>query len=146
MKRGSLWLLVLLFSVLLAGCGAEAPDYSHYSSPEKLDVTPVQTPMGTLYYQSRWDDWMVVTQEQEEEYLQVDFSAKLEDTEYPLFHVTIGKGRGSLVGQITDAEGTVRDVYIRSEEISRLEDLPEETQSKLYAMQEEINVLIEYLK
>ena len=146
MKKPGMLLAALLLVVLLAGCGREEPEYKPYQSPADTPKTAVSTSWGTLYYGSRWDECMVTEQEMEEQCLRVDFSARLGDATYPLFQVTIGKGRGALAGQLTGPDGTSRDVYIQSQTISQYPELSEAEQSQLYAMQEEINIVIENLE
>lgn len=147
MKRLLALLLGLSLVLAFGACAREPVEYLPYVDPDDSPLTEVATPWGSLYYRSQWDEWMVTHQEQEVNRLVVEFSAKLEETEYPLFRVTVGRGQGgSHVGTLTDAEGTAREVYIRAETVPTDGTLTGEEQSRLYAMQEEINILIQNLK
>ena len=66
--------------------------------------------------------------------------------QYPLFKVTIGEGDGSKIGELTDSAGTKRDVYLQLEEIQEDPNLNDGEQNRLYAMQEDLNYLIDNLK
>lgn len=119
--------------------------------PQNAEVTEdggmmeVGTEYGTLYYPARWKDALVTAQEKSEETLTVDFSASVEGKEYRLFQVVIGGQEGDSAGMLTDNAGTARNVQLSVEEISGIEELSEEQQNQLYAMQEGVNDLLENL-
>ena len=56
-----------------------------------------------------------------------------------------GEGANS-VGTLTDSAGTSRNVSINVDEIVQDPDLTEGEQNRLYAMQEDLNYLIDNLK
>jgi hypothetical protein len=70
----------------------------------------------------------------------------LNDHEYPLFTVNIGGGEGSEAGKLTDAQGKERIVYIDASEIKEEEELTANEQNRLYAMQEDINYVVDHLQ
>ena len=62
-----------------------------------------------------------------------------------MFQVTIGDSEDALVGELTDSSGTKRNVYMSVVEIEPSEELSEEEQQRVYAMQEDLNYLIDHL-
>lgn len=113
------------------------------SSPEETESppVPVETPYGTLYYQARWEGTMLTQQTQTGDALCVSFLAELEGVQYPLFSVTIG-GAEANAGSIADSEGTLRNVFAAMEELGDLSALTDAQRDILYAMQEEINFVV----
>ena len=107
---------------------------------------PVETVYGTLYYQDQWIDYMVVQQQQSGNTLTVKFQAQIADVVYSLFTLTIGEPTEAAIGKITDGSGTKRDVVASMDELGDLSELSEEEKNRLYAMQEDINFVIENLR
>ena len=110
------------------------------------NVVVVSTPYGNLYYQEQWAEFMKVVQLTEGEKLTVSFSAEINGMDYPLFLLEIGEAAGDPVGTLTDAQGVQRNVYLTVEENMEHTQLPQDEQNRLYAMQEEINYVLENLK
>lgn len=106
----------------------------------------VGTPYGDLYYQSMWSDCMKTEQTRNGDALEVSFSTQINGKAYLLFVVVIGPGDGTPAGELTDAEGTKREVSVRFEELAESPELTEGERNRLYAMQEEINYVIDNLK
>ena len=106
----------------------------------------INTKFGNLYYQDQWEDFMQIEQSEGDTYVIVAFEADIDGIRYPLFHLTIGEGEGEPIGQITDAQGVKRDVFVHMEEIGIISELTEGEQNRLFAMQEEINYVIENLE
>lgn len=154
------WALALLCAVLagvmFTGCvrssggGAGGWDDPIKPTPSPTEPTEppisVETPYGELCYSARWSETMEARVTEEETYVKVDFYGTPKDTPYLLFTLTIGEGVGESVGTLTDAGGTKRKVYAEMPEIPELWDLPLRQQEQLFAMQEEINIVIQYLK
>lgn len=113
--------------------------------PTEPNSVAVETPYGYLLYQDQWVDFMRVEQQMEEEILTVRFYAVINEKEYSLFTLTIGEETDSPVGQITDGEGTVRNVLVRVHEIEMDESLTDGEQNRLFAMQEDINYVLDKL-
>lgn len=110
------------------------------------NIIAVKTPYGKLYYQEQWAEFMKVVQLTEGENLTVRFAAEINGMEYLLFTLDIGAGEGDLVGIITDADGVQRDVFLSVEENIEHAELSQDEQNRLYAMQEEINFVLENLE
>ena len=78
--------------------------------------------------------------------VEVSFYAQINDMNYTLFYVTIGPGEGTCVGELTGPDGVKREVFVRSNEMEEVPELSESERNRLYAMQEDINYIIENLK
>ena len=115
------------------------------SIAEDNGLTEVQTHFGKLYYPGKWSDMEVETKmlDNGED---IHFSVIIDDQKYELFQINIGGGEGQLVGKITDSDGKQRDVFVVMSVLEEISDLPEETQDKLYAMQESVNTIVENLE
>lgn len=127
---------------------AEAPTEAPTEVPTEPDDgrVRVHTKYGKLYYQDQWADFMRTVQTEEGKNLVVSFVAEFDGVKYPLFHLTIGEYDGDPIGQLTDAQGVKRNVFVTMEEIGELSQLTEGEQNRLFAMQEEINFIIENLE
>lgn len=146
----------LLIVVLLTGCGAgEAEDTAGTTPPPPptgqvdapiSDYIAIETAYGTLYYPDQWEQFIKTEQETVGDTIAVSFSAVIQDTVYPLFEVTIGGTEGTEVGKLTDADGTKRTVYMRIDKLTEDPALTDGEQNRLYAMQEDLNYLIDNLK
>ena len=158
---------MVLLTTLLAGCGSKA-EQTVPSETEQVqqtqaveettvateavqetvppDCVVVSTPYGNLQYQDQWLEFMAVDQVRNGDDLVVTFSALVNDVKYPLFELTIGAGDGDAAGQITDANGVRRDVYVHMMEIVNTSALTDSEQNRIFAMQEDINYVIENLK
>lgn len=163
MKRNLLVALCLLLLVF-TGCGqkaeetaqqpeaaTEAPDVQEteetpVETTVRYDIMVVNTPYGDLYYQEQWSDNMVVEQKEEGDLVRVSFLAKFNGLKYALFDLVIGGGEEESVATITDAAGTVRNVSVNFLELGEYPELSEDDQNQLYAMQEDINYVIENIK
>ena len=121
------------------------------SGQENSIVTSVQeyitisTEFGDLCYPEQWSDYLKTNQEVENDSIIVSFSAMIGETEFPMFQVTIGNSEDALVGELTDNSGTKRNVYMSVFEIEPSDMLSDEEQQRLYAMQEDLNYLIDHL-
>lgn len=106
----------------------------------------VSTKFGKLYYQDQWEDYMRVELTEEDTHATAAFVAEIEGVKYSLFQLVIGQSDGEPVSQITDDQGEKHDVFVYMEEIIGIDSLTEGEQNRLFAMQEEINYIIESLK
>ena len=106
----------------------------------------IETKYGTLHYNDQWREHVKIDQVEEGDVVSVSFTALINEKEYPLFVVNIGGGDGSEVGKLTDAEGKERIVYIKASELKEEEELDANEQNRLYAMQEDINYIVDHLK
>lgn len=159
---------ILMLAAVLTGCGSkpeqvestavteaqtqatEAEETTIATEAVQETVPPdcvvVSTPYGNLQYQDQWMEFMSVDQVRNGDDLVVTFSALINDVKYPLFELTIGAGDGNAAGQITDANGVRRDVYVHMMEIVDTAALTDSEQNRIFAMQEDINYVIENLK
>ena len=153
----------ILLCVLLAGCSAgesgssdkqqegiavEHTAGSVESAPtvEELEESKIETVYGTLYYPKQWEEYMTTEQQENGDTIVVSFVATLHNTSYRLFEVTIGGTEGTAAGELTDAEGTKRTVYMQVYELEGDSELTATEQNRLYAMQEDLNYLIDHLE
>ena len=153
----------ILLCVLLAGCSAgesgssskqqEGTAVEHTagsveSAPtvEELEESKIETAYGTLYYPKQWEEYVTTEQQENGDTIVVSFVATLHNTSYRLFEVTIGGTEGTAAGELTDAEGTKRTVYMQVDELEGDPALTATEQNRLYAMQEDLNYLIDHLE
>ena len=113
---------------------------------DAIEYITINTDYGDLYYPEQWNDYLVTEQVKEGESLIVSFSASINDVQYPMFKVTIGNSEEAEVGELTDSSGTKRTVYMSVAEIEKSDALSSDEQQRLYAMQEDLNYLIDNLK
>lgn len=153
----------ILLCVLLAGCSAgesgasgkqhEGTAVEHTagsveSAPtvEELEESKIETAYGTLYYPKQWEEYVTTEQQENGDTIVVSFVATLHNTSYRLFEVTIGGTEGAAAGELTDAGGTKRTVYMQVDELEADPALTATEQNRLYAMQEDLNYLIDHLE
>ena len=164
MKKITKYLISLtLLCALLAGCSAgesglsgkqqeDTATGSKVSSAEnalsgnEVQECRIETAYGTLYYPKQWEEYVTIDQQQNSNTIVVSFVATLHNTSYRLFEVTIGGTEGAPAGQLTDATGVKRTVYMQVYELDEDPALTAPEQNRLYAMQEDLNYLIDHLK
>ena len=154
-------LCVALLCGLLAGCGNDKVQEEQNDNvfadtiPEEddnvfADTIPedvvVHTDYGDLHYPDRWQEYVTIRQEQNGNTIAVTFETKSGEETYELFKVLIGDDSGEVVGSLTDDTGTQRNVYLHVEELPADSGLEETEQTRFYAMQEDLNYLIDNLK
>ena len=152
-KRCRQWMAMLLCGVcvcgLLAGCGSDKakkdPDQDASVDTLPEDVV-IHTDYGDLHYPDRWQEYVTIRQEQNGSTITVTFETKSGEKAYELFKILIGDDSGEVVGSLTDADGTQRNVYLQVEELAADSDLKEPERTRFYAMQEDLNYLIDNLK
>lgn len=144
----SVFLCVIFVCGLLAGCGndkvqeGQNDNVSANTIPE--DVV-VHTDYGDLHYPDRWQEYVTIRQEQNGNTIAVTFETKSGEETYELFKVLIGDDSSEVVGSLTDDTGTQRNVYLHVEELPADSGLEETEQTRFYAMQEDLNYLIDHL-
>lgn len=106
----------------------------------------VHTDYGDLHYPERWREYVTIRQEQNGNTISVAFETKSGEETYELFEILVGDDSSEVVGSLTDDTGTQRNVYLRVEELPADSDLGETEQTRFYAMQEDLNYLIDNLK
>lgn len=97
-------------------------------------------------YPDRWQEYVTIRQEQNGNTIAVTFETKSGEETYELFKVLIGDDSSEVVGSLTDDTGTQRNVYLHVEELPADSGLEETEQTRFYAMQEDLNYLIDNLK
>lgn len=162
-KRMKCFTSVILLCALLAGCSAgesnssgklqeeTATDHTvasteGVSTVEELEEVKIETAYGTLYYPRQWEGYVTTEQQENDDTIVVSFIATLQNTNYRMFEVTIGGTEGVAVGELTDAEGTKRTVYMWVYELEMGPEVTEIERNRLYAMQEDLNYLIDHLE
>lgn len=113
---------------------------------EQQEKMVIHTEYGDLYYPEQWSEYLKTEQNMNGDTLQVSFLAHLGDKDFPMFQVTIGDSDDTEVGKLTDNSGTERIVYMKVIELVGMEGLSETEQQQIYAMQEELNYVIDNLK
>lgn len=103
----------------------------------------VETPYGVLSCQSAWGQDLFA-EVLEGHVCTVTFFGKMTETDaIPLFSIIYGGDSGRFLGELE--EGTV-PVYLQYYGLPADGSMPQETMNKLYAMQEEVNRVIQSLK
>lgn len=142
-------LCVALLCGLLAGCGndkAQEEQNDNVSADTITEDVVVHTDYGDLHYPDRWQEHVTIRQEQNGNTIAVTFETKSGEETYELFTVLIGDDSSEVVGSLTDDTGTQRNVYLHVDELPADSDLEETEQTRFYAMQEDLNYLIDNLK
>ena len=112
----------------------------------RLDVVVVSTVFGDICYQEQWSEHMRVDMQTSEGLLSVNFLAEFNGLKYPLFDVVIGVGEEEAVTHMTGPDGNVRGVGVNFMELDEYPELTEDQENQLYAMQEDINFVIESIQ
>ena len=149
------WLPILLCVIsicaLLAGCSREkGTEEQAADAVDAAVVIPedlvVHTDSGDLHYPDRWQEYVTIWQEQNGSTVTVTFETKSGEESYELFRILIGGDGSDVVGSLTDSVGTQRNVYLYVDTLPEDSGLEEAEQTRFYAMQEDLNYLIEHLK
>lgn len=157
---GYLLCVVLMFA-LFTGCisddntsernsnieiNAVSEDISSSESIVIPEDIVVHTDYGDLHYPDRWQEYVTIRQEHNGSTIEVTFETESGDKTYELFRILIGGDGNEVIGSLTDNAGTQRNVYLYVEETAVSTDLDEAEQTRFYAMQEDLNYLIDNLK
>ena len=144
----SVFLCVIFVCGLLAGCGndkVQEEQNDNVSANTIPEAVVVHTDYGDLHYPDRWQEYVTIRQEQNGNTIAVTFETKSGEETYELFKVLIGDDSSEVVGSLTDDTGTQRNVYLHVEELPADSGLEETEQTRFYAMQEDLNYLIDHL-
>ncbi len=144
----SVFLCVIFVCGLLAGCGndkVQEEQNDNVSANTIPEDVVVYTDYGDLHYPDRWQEYVTIRQEQNGNTIAVTFETKSGEETYELFKVLIGDDSSEVVGSLTDDTGTQRNVYLHVEELPADSGLEETEQTRFYAMQEDLNYLIDHL-
>ena len=153
----SMFLCVIFVCGVLAGCGNDDVQNDNVQNVQEdqnnnasTNVIPedvvVHTDYGDLHYPDRWQEYVTIRQEQNGNTITVIFETRSGEDAYELFKVLIGDGSSEVVGSLTDDTGTQRNVYLYVDELPADSGLEEPEQTRFYAMQEDLNYLIDNLK
>ena len=141
-------LLVAVCGIVLAlllGCGKNSPQPSLSPSQDDRANHAIKTACGDLYFPEEWNDAVAVREQPTEFGSSVVFETELEGEKIILFTLNIGGGEGDEIGKLTDQNGQVRSVRMVISELHP-EGVDEQSANRLFAMQEDINYLIDHLK
>lgn len=149
-RIGLLLLNCVLLCGLLAGCGGGESKEKVLQNTSPLIETSaedliIHTSYGTLYYPECWREYVTIWQEQSSDTITVVFETKSGEKTYELFRILIGEGTGEVAGRLTDDDGTQRNVYLRAQELPEDSGLEGSELVRYYAMQEDLNYLIDHL-
>lgn len=159
-------LAMLLCLITVAGCGQksvqeQAPAQTEASVVEtapvttetvpaetapRLDVVVVSTLYGDICYQEQWSEHMRVDMQTNDGILTVNFLAEFNGLKYPLFDILIGIDEDEAVAHMTGPDGNVYGVGVNFMELDEYPELAEDQQNQLYAMQEDVNFVIESIQ
>lgn len=106
----------------------------------------IQTDYGDLHYPDQWREYVKTIQEKKSDTIKVTFEFEVDKSDYKLFEILIGGDNGEIIGKLTDNNGIQRNVYLRVAELPVNSSLDEAEQNRFYAMQEDLNYLIDNLK
>lgn len=152
----------LILVSCLTGCGQQKADAQPTAQPaaqtdspadvqqteEPLDpeLVPVETKFGTLSYNEQWSEFMKTEIEETDNSVEVRFIANINKTDFPLFTVSVGSGSGAESGKLTGPDGVQREVLVSLQEVDPGNALTEDQINRLYAMQEDVNFVLDHLK
>lgn len=145
-KKSFVALCVLAVSLLVTGCRLNATDTNQREVNHDDDIV-VETAYGNLYFPSQWEDYLQIDEVNAENTIEVKFSAKdIDNTIIPLFSIIVGGESGNVAGTLTAEDGTQHNVYVEIEEIRNDDSLTQTELNRFYAMQEDLNYLIDNLE
>lgn len=165
-KISVLTVCLLLCLMMVTGCGKKGDQEPSAASTEapvaetapasaetvptetaaRLDVVVVSTVYGDICYQEQWSEYMRVDMQASEGLLTVNFMAEFNGLKYPLFDVLIGVNEEEAVTHMTGPDGNIYGVGVNFVELDEYPELAEDQQNQLYAMQEDINFVIESIQ
>lgn len=140
-------LCCVLVCMVMTGCGNEnKPDSTNGGTAEIPEDTVISTKYGDLHYPDQWKEYVNIRQEENGGVVTVTFETSLGGKTYTLFKVLLGGSEGTNVGTLTDGSGSKTDVYLQVEGLADGSGLTESEQNRFYAMQEDLNYLIDNLE
>ena len=151
-RKGIAVLACLLMAMcVLASCGSGSSSTGAKKSNalkpvDKEDCLEVETKTGTLKYPDQWEEFAKAKVDESGDSTVVHYTAAFDKKTFDLFDVTIGKGEGSKVGEIKGEDGKTRPVYVDMKKLEGIDKLSKTKQDRLYAMQEDVNYIIDNLK
>lgn len=146
--KGIYLLMIMMLGLLLCGplMGCSNQDQKQNAEAELAEDIVISTDYGALHYPTYWKEYVNIQQKQKEDVITVTFQTEIEDKDCTLFEILIGDCDGTIVGSLEDADGVQRNVYLKAAELPETIDMSEDEESRFYAMQEDLNYLIDNLK
>ena len=108
------------------------------------DAMLITTSCGDLVYPADWENEIKVKEENTDFGISVVFETSDGSQEIELFTLNVGGGEGEEIGTLTDKDGKERVVKMVIDEL-QMEGVDEEIANRLFAMQEDINYILEHL-
>ena len=105
----------------------------------------VKTPYGSLRYPDKWRDHLRVYTSEDLGYRVQFCSHMAAGVELPLFDISIGEGKGSLVGYIAVKDSDVVPVYLYTYSLLSEDALRDGAWDLYLAMQEELNQVLDQI-
>ncbi len=147
-------ILICALAGSMIGCSSAAPAGSASSSQavqpqssvseaaEDEDIR-IETAYGTLHYPDLWEDYLIYETNEDNGECTVSFMTDFESSRITLFEIQINDSAEDAVGTITGPDGTVRNIHVI---MHSLDDVTSDhTLDRLYAMQEDLNYLLDNL-
>ena len=157
MKR-SLRLFAIFFMIFAAclifcSCENEPTQTEETTVPLRTEGTKameyfeIETSYGMLKFPEQWKNNLTLQRVTTDTGEEIIFRETFTKESLTLFTVCIGEtSNGSYIGSMTDLNGQKHEVYLRIDELEFKEELSTEMKSRIYAMQESVNYLIDNLK
>ena len=140
-------LCAVLVCSLFAGCSKEGTEPAEQGNNEaEAAAETAVIPEDIVHYPDRWQEYVTIRQEQKGSGIAVTFETQSGEETYALFDILIGGDGSDVVGSLTDSTGTQRNVCLHVDELPADSGLEESEQTRFYAMQEDLNYLIDHLK
>lgn len=125
--------------------GTTATTYELPSEEEQTEPMEIPTPYGNLYYPAKWEGFLR-TQEMQEEVFSLQFICALDtQKEIGLFTIYFGGDQGAYVTELPDGEGGMVSVRLEVDTLQLPESMPEEEKDIVFAMQEDLNFLLQHI-
>lgn len=148
-KQTVFLLCIISFYAFCMGCSNDVDlkkSESSNLSETILSDFVIQTEYGDLHYPDQWREYIKTIQEKKSDTIKVTFEFEVDKSDYKLFEILIGGDNGEIIGKLTDNNGIQRNVYLCVAELPVNSGLDEAEQNRFYAMQEDLNYLIDNLK
>lgn len=148
-KQTVFLLCIISFYAFWMGCSNDVDlkkSESSNLSETILSDFVIQTEYGDLHYPDQWREYIKTIQEKKSDTIKVTFEFEVDKSDYKLFEILIGGDNGEIIGKLTDNNGIQRNVYLCIAELPVNSGLDEAEQNRFYAMQEDLNYLIDNLK
>ena len=159
-------LCVVCVGMALSGCGkrpagpevkppteqdpASVSDPAEGQSPasdpidaEQMKDLEIVTERGTVRFPASWGDSLTTSTEESEERSVVTFSANLDSGVFRIFDIILDGNADDAIGSVTK-DGTTYYAHLDVEELEE-GTVSADEQDQIYAMQEDVNYLIENL-